>query len=116
MIKCSATIQKFDAQGEKTGWTYITIPAVIAKKINPGVKKSYRVKGKLDEFEIDKVALIPMGEGDFIMAINAVMRKYLISKVVMIDFYANIISLLGKDFQFPDLRHAILWRRRGRQG
>ena len=75
MIKCTATIQKFDAQGEKTGWTYITITAAIAKKINPGVKKSYRVKGKLDDFEIDKVALIPMGEGDFIMAINAAMRK-----------------------------------------
>ena len=75
MIKCTATIQKFDAQGEKTGWTYITITAAIAKKINPGVKKSYRVKGKLDDFEIDKVALMPMGEGDFIMAINAAMRK-----------------------------------------
>ena len=75
MIKFSATIEKFDAQGEKTRWSYIVIMAATAKKINPGVKKSYRVKGKLDEFEIDKVALIPMGEGDFIMAINAAMRK-----------------------------------------
>jgi uncharacterized protein YdeI (YjbR/CyaY-like superfamily) len=29
----------------------------------------------LDDFKIEKVALIPMGEGDFIMAINAAMRK-----------------------------------------
>lgn len=75
MISFTATILKFDKQGEKTGWTYIHIPVKIANKLNPGVKKSYRVKGKLDEFKIEKVALVPMGEGDFIMAINAAMRK-----------------------------------------
>ena len=75
MIKFSTTIQKFDRQGEKTGWTYITISAKIAKLLNPGIKKSFRVKGKLDGFAIEKTALIPMGEGDFIMAINAAMRK-----------------------------------------
>ena len=47
----------------------------IAKQLKPGNKKSFRVKGRLDDFEIEKVALIPMGEGDFIMAINAAMRK-----------------------------------------
>lgn len=75
MVKFSTTILKFDSQGEKTGWTYITIPAKIAKQLNPGIKKSFRVKGKLDEFIIEKVALMPMGEGDFIMAVNAAMRK-----------------------------------------
>ena len=75
MVKFSTTILKFDSQGEKTGWTYIIIPAKIAQQINPGIKKSFRVKGKLDEFIIEKVALMPMGEGDFIMAVNAAMRK-----------------------------------------
>jgi len=75
MVKFSATILKFDQQGEKTGWTYITIPAKIAQQLNPGVKKSFRVKGMLDNFNIEKTALLPMGEGDFIMAINAAMRK-----------------------------------------
>jgi Domain of unknown function (DUF1905)/Bacteriocin-protection, YdeI or OmpD-Associated len=75
MIKFSTTILKFDKQGEKTGWTYIVIPAKIAQQLKPKNKKSFRVKGKLDNFEINKVALIPMGEGDFIMAINAAMRK-----------------------------------------
>ena len=75
MISFTTTILKFDKQGEKTGWTYILIPAKIADKLNPGVKKSYRVKGKLDEFKIAKVALVPMGAGDFIMSINADMRK-----------------------------------------
>jgi hypothetical protein len=75
MVSFSATITRFGQQGEKTGWTYILVPAAVAKKINPGVKKSYRVKGKLDNYAIKQVALIPMGEGDFIMALNAAMRK-----------------------------------------
>ncbi len=75
MVSFSTTILKFDRQGEKTGWTYIIIPARVANKLNPGVKRSYRVKGKLDEFKIEKTALIPMGEGDFIIPINAAIRK-----------------------------------------
>ena len=75
MVKFSAPILKFGSQGEKTGWTYIVVPVTAANKLNPGVKRSYRVKGKLDEFEIKKTALVPMGGGDFILAINAVMRK-----------------------------------------
>ena len=75
MIKFTATILKFDKQGEKTGWTYITIPSEMAQQLYPGNKKSFRVKGKLDEHSIEGVALMPMGEGDFIMALNAGMRK-----------------------------------------
>ena len=75
MVSFSTTILKFDRQGEKTGWTYIIIPARVANKLNPGVKRSYRVNGKLDEFKIEKTALIPMGEGDFIIPINAAIRK-----------------------------------------
>ena len=75
MVRFSAPIQKFGSQGEKTGWNYIVVPAAATKKLNPGVKKSYRVKGKLDEYPIEKTALVPMGGGDFILAINAAMRK-----------------------------------------
>jgi hypothetical protein len=75
MLSFNSTIQKFGQQGEKTGWTYIVVPEKISKKINPGVKKSYRVKGKLDAYKIEKVALVPMGGGDFILAINAAIRK-----------------------------------------
>lgn len=75
MIRFTATLQKFDEQGEKTGWTFIEIPEELAQKLKPGNKKSFRVKGKLDKFAIASVALMPMGEGNFIMAINADMRK-----------------------------------------
>lgn len=74
-VKFSATIEKFGTKGEKTGWTYVIIPADIAKKIKPGTKQSFRVKGKLDTFSIKGVALLPMGEGVFMMPLNATLRK-----------------------------------------
>lgn len=75
MLQFTATIKKFDQQGEKTGWTYIEIPAALAQELKPGNKKSFRVKGRLDGYAIERVALVPMGGGDFIMALNTVMRK-----------------------------------------
>ena len=75
MVSYTTTILKFDEQGEKTGWTYIEVPTEYAEKLKPGNKKSFRVRGKLDEHLIKGVALMPMGEGNFIMAINATMRK-----------------------------------------
>jgi hypothetical protein len=75
MVQFNTTIKKFDSQGEKTGWTYIEIPAAIAQKLNSNNKKGFRVKGKLDDYEFSMIALLPMGGGDFIMALNAAMRK-----------------------------------------
>jgi hypothetical protein len=75
MITYTTTIHQFEEQGEKTGWTYIEIPADIAQEIFPGNKKSFRVKGKLDSYAVKSVAVMPMGNGNFIMALNAAMRK-----------------------------------------
>src|SRR5215212_4873624 len=75
MIQFTTTIQQFGRQGEKTGWTYIRIAADLAQKLKPGNKKSFRVKGKLDKYAIEKIALLPMGDGDFIMALNGTIRK-----------------------------------------
>src|SRR5260221_10117014 len=75
MIKFTTTILKFDSKGEKTGWTYIEVPSEISQQLKPGTKKSFRVKGKLDNYSIRRIALLPMGNGDFIMPLNASMRK-----------------------------------------
>ena len=75
MIRFQTIIKKFEQQGEKTGWTYIEIPATLAGQLLPGNKKSFRVKGKLDNYGLNAVALLPMGEGNFIMPLNAVTRK-----------------------------------------
>jgi len=75
LVHYSTTILKFAKQGEKTGWTYIEVPSDIARLIKPNNKKSFRVKGKLDNYSIAGIALLPMGGGPFIMALNAGMRK-----------------------------------------
>jgi hypothetical protein len=75
MISFTATIKQFSEQGEKTGWTYIEIPQDISDRLKPGYRRSFRVKGKLDGFPIEGVALLPMAGGGFIMPVNAVMRR-----------------------------------------
>jgi hypothetical protein len=75
MITFTAIIQKFAKQGEKTGWTYIEISVSQAKKLKPDTKVSFRVKGTLDSYSIQKTALLPMGDGKFIMPLNATIRK-----------------------------------------
>lgn len=75
MIEFKTIIKKFNEQGEKTGWTYIEIPSAITQKLKPNYKKSFRVKGKLDDYAFEGLALIPMGEGNFILALKADIRK-----------------------------------------
>lgn len=77
MTTFTAIIEKFGKKGEKTGWTYVSIPFEEAQKINPGVKKSYRVKGSIDKVEIAQTAMVPMGEGDYIIPLKADLRKKL---------------------------------------
>jgi hypothetical protein len=75
MIVFTTAIKQFGQQGEKTGWTYIEIPADIADELIPGNKRAFRVKGKLDNYPIKRIALMPMGGGSFIMPLNITMRK-----------------------------------------
>src|SRR5277367_3323569 len=75
MVRFKTTILQFKAMGEKTGWSYIKVPAALAQQLKPGNKRSFRVKGKLDAHAISGMALIPMGEGDFILALKAEVRK-----------------------------------------
>lgn len=81
MVKYTTTILRFEKMGEKTGWTYIVVPADIAEELKPGHRQSFRVKGKLDNFKIEAVALLPMGDGSFIMALNADIRKGIAKKL-----------------------------------
>jgi hypothetical protein len=75
MITFTAKILRFGKQGEKTGWSYIELSKRQAETLNPGMKKSFRVKGTLDDLPIEKTALLPMGDGKFILPMNASHRK-----------------------------------------
>ena len=75
MIRYKTTIYKFGEMGEKTGWTYIEVPADLAQKLKSGVRTSYRVKGKFDQYAFKGMAMIPMGGGKFIIPLKADVRK-----------------------------------------
>jgi hypothetical protein len=77
MVKFNAIIEKFKNKGDKTGWTYVLIPCAIAEKLNPSSKKSFRIKGTIDSVPVEGLALLPMGDGDYILALNATLRKKL---------------------------------------
>ncbi len=74
-VKFEATIYRFEKNGEKTGWTYIEIPQDVAQTLKPGNKKSFRVKGTINNSKISFLALMPMGNGNFILSLNAETRK-----------------------------------------
>ena len=75
MLSFTAILKKFNEQGEKTGWTFIDVSSEQANTLKPNTKKSFRVKGKLDDYTFEGVAMVPIGEGNFIIAINATMRN-----------------------------------------
>lgn len=78
MISFTTDIKRFEKdQGEKTGWTYVDISPEQAQQLKPDNKKSFRVKGRLDNYAFSGIALLPMGNGHFIMALNAAIRKQL---------------------------------------
>lgn len=77
MITFKVEIERFNDMGEKTGWTYVFIPLDIANQIKADCRKSYRVKGRLDQVEIEGMSMVPMGEGNFIIALNGALRKKL---------------------------------------
>lgn len=77
MITFKAEIERFTEKGEKTGWTYVFVSQDIANQIKPDCRKSFRIKGKLDDVEIEGMSLVPMGEGNFILALNGAIRKKL---------------------------------------
>jgi len=77
VITFSTRILKFDKKGEKTGWSYIEISKRQAEQLKPGCRVSFRIKGDLDQYSISKTAILPMGDGNFILPVNGTMRKSL---------------------------------------
>lgn len=75
IITFTTALHKFAENGDKTGWTYIEIPAALAEELKADTKKAFRVKGTLDRHPIAGVSLLPAGGGNYIMAVNAAMRK-----------------------------------------
>lgn len=81
MVQFNAEIEKFESNGEKTGWSYVFVPEEIAQQIKPNDRRGMRVRGQIDNVTIGGKSLIPMGGGDFILALDAKLRKQLRKEV-----------------------------------
>jgi hypothetical protein len=81
MVTFTAEIERFGEKGEKTGWYYIAVPKDLANRMKANCRKSFRVKGSLDHLEITSLALTPIGEGDFILALKKEIRQIIKKEV-----------------------------------
>jgi Domain of unknown function (DUF1905)/Bacteriocin-protection, YdeI or OmpD-Associated len=72
-----AIIERFGEMGEKTNWYYIIMPDDVMQILQATKTKSLRVKGLLDAVPIKMLALWPIGEAQYILPLNATIRKQL---------------------------------------
>jgi hypothetical protein len=75
MVDFNTIIHHHIKHGDKSGWTYIVIPFDIVQQILPGNKRSLRVKGWLDEYPVAGMSMMPIGEGNFMLALRLQIRK-----------------------------------------
>src|SRR5690606_10645098 len=73
-ITLEVELERYEKNGEKTGWTFILLTADIVQQLSDD-KRTFRLKGKLDNYAFNQVAAIPIGQGEFIIPVNAAMRK-----------------------------------------
>lgn len=101
MVSFTSEIEEFFSKGEKTGWKYISIPQSTAHQIKPNFKRSFRIRGYLDQVPIAGMATVPMGDGDFILALKASLRKEL-GKRVGDSIYVQIEEDLAYKIEIPE--------------
>lgn len=77
MLKVRKRIEKFKNKGEKSSWRYLAITANQAKKLHSVNRKSFRVKGTIDHVPIHGIAVMPLGNGQYIIPLNANLRNQL---------------------------------------
>lgn len=77
LLHYKTKLLQFQEKGEKSGWTYIAITEEQAGKLNPGTRKSFRVKGQIDHYTFEGLNVLPMGDGSFILPVNGSIRKVL---------------------------------------
>ena len=75
MLRFKTVIKRFAKQGEKTGWSYILLTEEHLAALKRTTRTAFRVSGKIDDHPIEKLAAMSMGDGTFIIPVNATIRK-----------------------------------------
>ncbi len=73
-ITMEVVLERYEKNGEKTGWTFILLTTDIVQQLSDD-KRTFRLKGKMDNYSFKQVAAVPVGHGEFIIPVNAAMRK-----------------------------------------
>lgn len=77
MIYLKAEIERFETNGEKTGWSYVFIPQEIADEIKPSCRIGFRVRGLIDGVMVNGMSVMPVKDSGFILPLNKPLRKSL---------------------------------------
>ncbi len=75
MIRFTTKILQFGEMGEKTGWTYIRIPAAVAEQVNAGKQKIFSGQRRLDGHCHRESGIDADGGGRFHHGAKASIRK-----------------------------------------
>lgn len=70
VVKNTYLLKKFPGKG---GWTYAVIP-----EITPSKKMPFgwvQVSGFIDQYKLDKIKLMPMGNGSLFLSVKSAIRK-----------------------------------------
>jgi len=91
MVTLQAEIERFEANGEKTGWSYIFIPQNIAEQIKADNRREVRVRGLIDQISVSGMCMMPVKFDGFILPLKKSLRKELrkecgASVVVQLEF------------------------------
>ncbi|RYD52165.1 MAG: DUF1905 domain-containing protein [Sphingobacteriales bacterium] len=97
MISFEATLEQFGYHGDKTHWTFITLPQEQAGQLHAADRKSFRVKGWIDAVPIAQIAVQPVKDGGYLLALNASLRRKLRKEAGQ-----TVLLRLFKDESAPD--------------
>lgn len=77
MIYLKVEIEKFETNGEKTGWSYVFLPQEIADQIKPNSRRGFRIRGFIDDLPVNGLSATPIKDNGFIIPLNKNLRKSL---------------------------------------
>jgi hypothetical protein len=75
MVKFTTTVKRDDRSPDKAGWSFIIIPATHAKALIGESRRGFRVKGSIDNYTLNKISVLPVGDGTFMLPVNGTMRR-----------------------------------------
>jgi hypothetical protein len=81
MITYTVEIERFEQNADKTGWHYIFLPDDLVQTLLPDDGRSFRVKGKIDDLQVNSLSLLPVKHGGYILPMNEGIRKKIKKKL-----------------------------------